>query len=362
MNPPSHSFAILSNAALVVRCQSHDEDAFAELFSRHRQMIYRVCLRYLGHHHDAEDVTQETFRRAAQAMPRVDSQRPLEPWLLTIAANRCRSFLVRRQKDRLVSRLDDASSPPPTHPDNTHRLALGEQIEHALERLPQHQRQAFELVHRSELSYPEAASMLGRSTGTVKTWVYRARLAMQDTLRRTSAADTAACSTAPESTSSARPQRLASRYIVSAMILACFCIGGQFEMDRIPLAGRHHSSPALVPDTAAAIPLHREAQSDVANEPSAALKLEPSKPQSVDWQLVSLSCFSQVQFSVDQIRALPVRQWVQRTAPTLDRLHSGIEPLRSTLQRAVHLFQCDLASTEHAGLEGNSQAMRDPVT
>ncbi|MCM2371836.1 RNA polymerase sigma factor [Aporhodopirellula aestuarii] len=350
MSPPPESFAVLSNAALVDRCRQQDEAAFTEIFERHRQMVYRVCLRYLGHHHDAEDITQETFRRAALALPRVESHRPLEPWLVTIAANRCRTFLSRRRIDHSVDRIDEAVADTKSQPDVAQRASLDEQLTHALRRLPDQQRQAFELVHGKELSYPEAASVMGRSTGTVKTWVRRAKLAMQNTLGGNE----------PELPSTtvrrgASTRKAAATWVASLFVLAGFWIGTRGPVGEGPvgegLSGSNQT--ASVPGGTFA-PSNETVLGGLASDATSPLTAPENPSIHVDWQLVSLDSFSRADFTVDDIHALPVADWVQETKPTINHLRMGIEPLGKTLQRVAYLFQCDLAATETSSMPRNS--------
>ena len=70
-----------------------DPSAMMRLISRFRGQVFALCYRMLGQWQDAEDVVQETFVRVARNLNRWDSSRDFEPWLLTIAANRCRTHL-----------------------------------------------------------------------------------------------------------------------------------------------------------------------------------------------------------------------------------------------------------------------------
>ena len=77
-----------SNALLVQQFLENDDAAFSELVRRHYPLVFRVCLKILGHRQDAEDVAQETFSRFAKHVDQWDVRRPLEPWLVAIAGNR----------------------------------------------------------------------------------------------------------------------------------------------------------------------------------------------------------------------------------------------------------------------------------
>jgi|GEM_PF-6344995 len=128
------SLAMLSNEALADAYLGRDarmDSAFTELFRRHRDLVYRVCVRWLGHHQDAEDLTQETFRRVAASIQSWDRSRPIEPWLTTIAGNRCRSFLAKQR-----SKPGWLGSMKPTRLSlaSTHRRAECRQIKRCVRR------------------------------------------------------------------------------------------------------------------------------------------------------------------------------------------------------------------------------------
>jgi RNA polymerase sigma-70 factor (ECF subfamily) len=163
----------LSNAILAERARKDDPAAFAQLFVRYYALVFSVCFRRLRHREDAEDVTQETFSRVARYLHRWDPQRPLEPWLIAIASNRCRTFRSRRQTFRPLS----VAREPTSDSIEERRSAdlLAEELRLAMQTLPANHRRAFELFHEQSLGYAEIAAELGCPLGTVKTWVHRAR-------------------------------------------------------------------------------------------------------------------------------------------------------------------------------------------
>lgn len=94
-----------SNALLVQQFRENDETAFSKLVRRHYPLVFRVCLKILGHRQDAEDVTQETFSRFAKHVDKWDVRRPLEPWLVTIAGNRSKTLLARRRAHQSLTSM-----------------------------------------------------------------------------------------------------------------------------------------------------------------------------------------------------------------------------------------------------------------
>ncbi len=153
----------------------------AELVERYRGQVFGLCFRMLGHRQDAEDMAQETFVRVLRSLATWDPDRDFEPWLLAIAANRCRSMMALKSRRypprRLVGDWPDDSA------DITAAQILAEEVQRALVYLRQEYAQAFVLFHEHELSYAEIAQMMECPLGTVKTWVHRARRGLIQQLR-----------------------------------------------------------------------------------------------------------------------------------------------------------------------------------
>lgn len=159
--------------ALIQNCLRGDQQAIVELVTRFQGQVFGLCYRMLGQRQDAEDVVQETFIRVIHSLHRFDPQREFEPWLLTIAGNRCRTFLARRQRrpapHPLVDQLADGNA------EAQRAGQLEEEVQLGLQQMRAEYRRAFLLFHRQQLSYAEIAERLDCPLGTAKTWVHRAR-------------------------------------------------------------------------------------------------------------------------------------------------------------------------------------------
>jgi len=88
----------MDDPTLVKAIRSGDPQATRLLVERFHGIVFGLCYRMLNHRQNAEDVTQETFLRALRAIFGFDSTRPIRPWLLEIAANRCRAALALRMR------------------------------------------------------------------------------------------------------------------------------------------------------------------------------------------------------------------------------------------------------------------------
>lgn len=172
----------MDDRALVDRLRSRDPSGPALLFDRFHASVFRLCFRMMGHRQDAEDVTQDSFMRALAAIGGFDRDRPLRPWLLGIAANRCRTALVQRAR-RPIS-TEHAVDPVDHRPGRGDPDDLAAELERAIGRLRPNYRMVFVLFHETGLSYEEIGQTTGRPIGTIKTWIHRARAALADDLSR----------------------------------------------------------------------------------------------------------------------------------------------------------------------------------
>jgi RNA polymerase sigma-70 factor (ECF subfamily) len=169
------------DAALVRRCLKGHPDAMQALVDRFQAEVYGLCVRLLNHRHDAEDVVQEVFLRIFRSLRRWDPARPLKPWIMGIAINRCRTWLSQRsRRPELADYLQDTAASPPS--DDSAELVR--EIQAALSELRPEYRSVFLLFHEQGQPYEEIADALDRPVGTIKTWLHRARLEMLDRLRR----------------------------------------------------------------------------------------------------------------------------------------------------------------------------------
>ena len=169
-----------ADAALVRRCLTGDPAASRELVEQLQADVFAVCHRLLAHSHDAEDVTQEVFLRVFRSLRRWDSTRPLRPWVLGIAVNRCRTWVSRRGRSpEVVDYLHEAPDRRPA--DDS--VELRTEIRAAVDALRGEYREVFVLFHERGQSYETISQVVDRPVGTVKTWLHRARMELLERLR-----------------------------------------------------------------------------------------------------------------------------------------------------------------------------------
>ena len=150
--------------AAVRRARLGSAAAFDELVALAGPRLHRFLWARLGDERDARDALQETFVAAWQGLPRLRDVERAWPWLAGIAARKAADAVRRRRPPSTA----DAESAPATSGDAI-------DVRDALERLPQHLRDALLLRYVLELTEEEAAVALGVRVGTVKSRAARAR-------------------------------------------------------------------------------------------------------------------------------------------------------------------------------------------
>jgi RNA polymerase sigma factor (sigma-70 family) len=153
-----------------------NERAFAVLYERHHQVLYRYCRSIVRDDTDAQDALQSTFAGALVALRRSARDAPLRPWLFRIAHNEAVSLLRRR---RPVVELSEAV--PLTTPSAADRAFERDRLTSLvsdLGELGERQRSALVMRELSGLSHEEIALALGTSAGAAKQAIFEARQAL----------------------------------------------------------------------------------------------------------------------------------------------------------------------------------------
>jgi RNA polymerase sigma factor (sigma-70 family) len=175
--------AIPSDAELV-NASLRDPDAFAELFARHWDGLFRFCLNRAGS--AGEDIAAEAFRVAFDRRKRYDrGYSDARPWLFGIATNLLRDYFrtVRREESKLErSAALNALSRSDAAPDPLERQLLGPHLAAALQGIRAADRDALLLLAWADLDYEQIAAALDIPLGTVRSRIHRARQRVREYL------------------------------------------------------------------------------------------------------------------------------------------------------------------------------------
>lgn len=177
-----------SEPELIKRAQSADTDAFCQLAGRYERRIYSLALHYCHDRQDAEDLSQEVWLRAYQAIGTFRGESGFYTWIRKITIN---CFLNRERANFIRWRgfLGETSAEDenkllqvPSVETTLHNRILFAKVMQALSQLTPRQRLIFVLKHHEGMTYEEIAAAVGCSPGTAKKAVSRALVKLREHL------------------------------------------------------------------------------------------------------------------------------------------------------------------------------------
>lgn len=161
-----------TDAEIKVAVESDIDKGFRMLVSKYAQPVYRHVRRMVISHHDAEDVTQETFLRAFRSLDSLQSAETLKGWIYRIATNESLRLLEKRKADLMpLENVFDALSDNYVDYDDLESVRL----KRAVAALPPKQQAVFNLRYYDELDYSEIASVMETSVGGVRANYHNAK-------------------------------------------------------------------------------------------------------------------------------------------------------------------------------------------
>jgi RNA polymerase sigma-70 factor, ECF subfamily len=180
----------LGDDGLVDRARRGDVDAFELLYRQHAGRVYALCLRLAADPVVARELTQDTFVKAWDALPRFRADASLTTWLHRIAVN---ALLERRRGEkRRAARVSLAADEDEGEADGESDIAgvvlapdvaTAIDLERAIGALPPGVRRAFVLHAVEGYTHEEIAAMTGLAAGTLRAQLHRARQLLKRALR-----------------------------------------------------------------------------------------------------------------------------------------------------------------------------------
>ncbi|MCK4858295.1 MAG: sigma-70 family RNA polymerase sigma factor [candidate division Zixibacteria bacterium] len=174
---------------LIRRAKRGSKSAFGWLVRRYQERVYMLCWRLGGSHDIADDLTQEAFIKAYQAIDRFDERYPFWSWIAKIASNNAINYLQRRrfevagEEGEMVIDQQVATAADSNPHESLLQKQIDKRFDEALCRLPVDFRAVFVLRMHEDLSYDEIAKMLGITIGTVMSRLHRARKKLAEELK-----------------------------------------------------------------------------------------------------------------------------------------------------------------------------------
>ncbi len=136
--------------------------------------VYRVAYTYMKNTYDSEDAAQEAFIRLARCSRSFQNERELKSWMLVTVSNVCKDMLRRRQRQDL--NLDD-------YPELSAPMDEKQELLRAILDLPDKYKSVIYLYYFEGYAVKEIAKVTRQTEGTVKSWLFRARKLLKQSLK-----------------------------------------------------------------------------------------------------------------------------------------------------------------------------------
>jgi RNA polymerase sigma-70 factor (ECF subfamily) len=171
----SSSLDPAAEAALIAAAAQGDHAAFATLYDRHADRIYRHCYYRTGNRADAEDLTQQTFLHAWRAIRRYrDQGAPFVAWLLAISQNLTANHFRQARTVALTLERGDGDQALDDPAEIVIASVGQDRVRRAVLRLAPDRRQVIMLRFIEDFSVPETAAALGKTESNVRVLQHRA--------------------------------------------------------------------------------------------------------------------------------------------------------------------------------------------
>ncbi|MEN6308340.1 MAG: sigma-70 family RNA polymerase sigma factor [Anaerohalosphaeraceae bacterium] len=177
-----------SDSELLERYRKGEEAAFREIVNRYKNSLYAFLRRFISQQDVVEDVFQETFLQLYSSRDSFDTNRPLRPWLFTIAANKAKDALRKMQRQATMSMgtmadagdvsMDEVvnilTSYETTPDDEVSRDEISVRVRQIISEMPDNLREILLLAYFEQFSYKHMAEILSIPIGTVKSRLHTA--------------------------------------------------------------------------------------------------------------------------------------------------------------------------------------------
>jgi RNA polymerase sigma-70 factor (ECF subfamily) len=178
----------LSDGELLIRYTEGEEAAFREIVNRYKNGLYAFLRMFLNRRELVEDVFQETFLQLFTSKDSFDTERPLRPWLFTIAANKAKDALRKWQRKNAIpigtmtdseelsfdDILNSVSSDETLPYDELQKDETALRVRRIISDMPENLREILIFAYFNRFSYKQMAEILSIPIGTVKSRLHTA--------------------------------------------------------------------------------------------------------------------------------------------------------------------------------------------
>jgi RNA polymerase sigma-70 factor (ECF subfamily) len=187
----------MSETEIIQSILSGNRNVYAHLIEKYQAMVFRTCMGFAHNKDDADDLTQEVFVNAYQALPKFKRESAFSTWLYRIAVNISLNHVRNSTKWNIFQRMDGIRSSEKRKENiniaidftNPEQILIEEEhrtfVKKMLGSLPKNQRTALVLSKYDELSQKEIAEIMNTTEGAVEALIQRAKANLRKKLKNT---------------------------------------------------------------------------------------------------------------------------------------------------------------------------------
>lgn len=175
----------MEDSELISQILSGNMNAYTFLVNRYRKLVVHITGRLIQRQDEIEDVSQEVFMKVYQNLGKYRNESKLSTWIATIAYNISINYLRKFKKGDLVNQDDSAILRTLTDfkTIDYEQIDLHRYIRNQIGLLPVQYRIVITLFHLEEFSYQEIEQITGMPEGTVKSYLFRAKVILKEKLK-----------------------------------------------------------------------------------------------------------------------------------------------------------------------------------
>ncbi len=168
---------------LILDCLNGNNEAFSELVTRYKRLVYSVAYKFTKDSDEANDMAQDAFIKMYRSLSKYNNQYKFSTWTVKVTTNICIDYM-RRKKFNTISLDEIENFTGKNNSPEEHYLRKEKSItlKRAIDSLPEIYRVPIILYHQQGLSYKEIAEKLDKPISIVKNRIFRARNSLRESL------------------------------------------------------------------------------------------------------------------------------------------------------------------------------------
>lgn len=181
----NHNFKDYTDYEIIELCIKGDQEAFSQIISRYKNLVYSVILRMVCEQEEANDLAQEVFTKVYKNIDKYHPEFKFSTWVIRITTNHVIDYRRKKKQDSVsISEMTQEPTAKGTPESDYLRKELRETVVEAIELLPDMYKIPIVLYHQQGLTYQEISKIINEPLSKVKNRIFRGRKILKETLMK----------------------------------------------------------------------------------------------------------------------------------------------------------------------------------